>query len=43
LWGPAPLVGQHSRDILTELGYEKETIDSMVTAGVIADAGDLGE
>jgi crotonobetainyl-CoA:carnitine CoA-transferase CaiB-like acyl-CoA transferase len=43
LWGPAPLVGQHSRDILTELGYEKETIDSMVTAGVIADAGDLGQ
>ena len=42
LWGPAPLVGQHSREILAELGYEKSAIDEMVTEGVITDAGGLG-
>ncbi len=42
LWGPAPLVGQHSRDILAELGYEKERIDGLVAAGVVADPGEPG-
>jgi crotonobetainyl-CoA:carnitine CoA-transferase CaiB-like acyl-CoA transferase len=38
LWGPAPLVGQHSREILTELGYEHSHIDELVVAGILADA-----
>jgi crotonobetainyl-CoA:carnitine CoA-transferase CaiB-like acyl-CoA transferase len=38
LRGAAPLVGQHSKQILTELGYEKEAIDDMVAAGFVADA-----
>jgi crotonobetainyl-CoA:carnitine CoA-transferase CaiB-like acyl-CoA transferase len=42
LWGPAPVVGQHSRDILTELGYDKAAIDDMVAAGTVADPGPLG-
>jgi crotonobetainyl-CoA:carnitine CoA-transferase CaiB-like acyl-CoA transferase len=40
LWGPSPLVGQHSREILTELGYQKSTIESMIAAGVVSAAGD---
>jgi crotonobetainyl-CoA:carnitine CoA-transferase CaiB-like acyl-CoA transferase len=42
LWGPAPVVGQHSRDILTELGYDNAAIDDMVAAGTVADPGLLG-
>ncbi len=38
LGGPAPLVGQHSREILTELGYDTPQIDDLVSGGVIADA-----
>jgi crotonobetainyl-CoA:carnitine CoA-transferase CaiB-like acyl-CoA transferase len=40
LWGPSPLVGQHSREILGELGYQKATIDGMIAAGVVDDAGE---
>jgi crotonobetainyl-CoA:carnitine CoA-transferase CaiB-like acyl-CoA transferase len=42
LWGPAPLVGQHSREILTQLGYDKTRIDGMVAAGIVADSSGLG-
>lgn len=38
LWGPAPLVGQHSREILAEVGYDKTEIDELVQAGIVADA-----
>lgn len=31
-----PLLGQHSRDVLAELGYSREAIDTLLEAGVIA-------
>jgi crotonobetainyl-CoA:carnitine CoA-transferase CaiB-like acyl-CoA transferase len=33
--GPAPLLGQHSRDILAELGYPASEIDDMITKGAV--------
>jgi crotonobetainyl-CoA:carnitine CoA-transferase CaiB-like acyl-CoA transferase len=39
LWGPAPVVGQHSREILADLGYQKEEIDDLVAARIVADPG----
>lgn len=32
---PAPILGQHSREILTELGYGQEAIDAMTRDGII--------
>ena len=32
---PAPLMGQHNRDIATRLGYSKTDIDAMVKEGVL--------
>jgi crotonobetainyl-CoA:carnitine CoA-transferase CaiB-like acyl-CoA transferase len=29
--GPAPRVGQHSRDVLRDLGYDDGAIDKMVS------------
>jgi crotonobetainyl-CoA:carnitine CoA-transferase CaiB-like acyl-CoA transferase len=34
---PAPKVGQHSREILLELGYEEEEIREMVASGTTID------
>lgn len=31
----APLLGQHSREVLREAGYEAETIDAMVASGAV--------
>jgi crotonobetainyl-CoA:carnitine CoA-transferase CaiB-like acyl-CoA transferase len=36
LAGPAPIVGQHTREILAELGFEPEAIDALVAAGAAA-------
>jgi crotonobetainyl-CoA:carnitine CoA-transferase CaiB-like acyl-CoA transferase len=33
--GRAPAVGQHSREILADLGYESDEIDRMVAAGTV--------
>jgi crotonobetainyl-CoA:carnitine CoA-transferase CaiB-like acyl-CoA transferase len=33
--GPAPRVGEHSREVLRELGYEEAVIDEMVEAHVV--------
>lgn len=32
---PAPMVGQHSREILTELGYGQEKIDALIQSGAV--------
>jgi len=34
---PAPLVGQHSREILGELGFSSAVIDDMIGRGVVAE------
>ncbi len=33
--GPAPLLGEHSRAILTEAGYGPAEIDSLIARGVV--------
>ena len=32
---PAPLLGQHNREIARELGYPAAEVDAMVAAGVL--------
>ncbi|MNC89554.1 Bile acid-CoA hydrolase [compost metagenome] len=36
-WNPAPKLGQHSVEILREIGYSDADIDSMITGGVTMD------
>jgi len=31
----APVLGQHSREVLSEAGYDAETIDAMISAGAV--------
>lgn len=38
--GPPPLVGQHSRELLREVGYRDGDIDALVGAGVIYEPDD---
>ncbi|SHM73033.1 Crotonobetainyl-CoA:carnitine CoA-transferase CaiB [Roseovarius litoreus] len=33
--GAAPVLGQHSREVLSEAGYDGETIDAMISAGAV--------
>ena len=33
---PAPLLGQHTREVLRESGYSDAEIDAFVAAGVVA-------
>jgi crotonobetainyl-CoA:carnitine CoA-transferase CaiB-like acyl-CoA transferase len=35
----APVVGQHSRDVLREAGYDDETIERLIVAGAVAETG----
>jgi crotonobetainyl-CoA:carnitine CoA-transferase CaiB-like acyl-CoA transferase len=35
---PSPLLGQHSREILAELGYRGEEIDSLIRNGIVKQA-----
>ena len=41
LGGPAPILGQHSRPILIELGYSPSEIDALAESGVIAETAPL--
>ena len=34
---PSPLLGEHSRAILTELGWDNQTIDRLISAGTVAE------
>jgi len=36
---PAPGLGQHTREVLRELGYPSERIDALFAAGVVVEAG----
>jgi crotonobetainyl-CoA:carnitine CoA-transferase CaiB-like acyl-CoA transferase len=40
-WGPPLVIGDHSREILAELGYESARIDQLCASGVVKDASDL--
>jgi crotonobetainyl-CoA:carnitine CoA-transferase CaiB-like acyl-CoA transferase len=33
--GPAPLLGEHSRAILTEAGYDAAAIDDLIARGIV--------
>ena len=33
---PAPLLGQHSAEILRELGYDAQRIEALETSGIVA-------
>jgi crotonobetainyl-CoA:carnitine CoA-transferase CaiB-like acyl-CoA transferase len=33
VWGPPPLVGQHTRSVLTEFGFAEHEIDALLTTG----------
>lgn len=35
--GPAPLVGAHTRDVLSEAGFSAAEIDALTTSGVVSD------
>lgn len=37
--GPAPGIGQHSREILLEAGYAEQEVDRLIEAGVVAESG----
>ncbi|MCC7326072.1 MAG: CoA transferase [Burkholderiales bacterium] len=39
---PAPLLGEHTREVLRECGYGDAEIDAYVAAGVVADGKDGG-
>jgi crotonobetainyl-CoA:carnitine CoA-transferase CaiB-like acyl-CoA transferase len=34
---PSPLLGQHSRSILAELGWNSDAIDEMISSGAVAE------
>jgi crotonobetainyl-CoA:carnitine CoA-transferase CaiB-like acyl-CoA transferase len=36
-WGPAPLLGEHTHEVLSEVGYSDETIAAMHERGCIVD------
>ena len=33
--GPSPRMGEHSRDVLTSMGYDAEKIDALFAAGIV--------
>jgi crotonobetainyl-CoA:carnitine CoA-transferase CaiB-like acyl-CoA transferase len=39
---PAPLLGEHTREVLREYGYADADIDGFVAAGIVEEAGPAG-
>ncbi len=39
---PAPLPGQHSHEVLKEVGYSDDDIDDLLTRGVLRSLGSAG-
>jgi crotonobetainyl-CoA:carnitine CoA-transferase CaiB-like acyl-CoA transferase len=37
IWGPPPLVGQHTREILAEYGYGEADIDTLLASAALFD------
>ena len=35
IWRGVALVGEHTREVLAELGYDPSTIDTLVAEGVV--------
>ena len=35
--GPAPRLGEHSRDVLRDAGYATEAVDALVAAGITSE------
>ena len=40
---PAPLLGEHTRELLRECGYADEEINAFVAAGVVTEPQDMGQ
>jgi formyl-CoA transferase len=40
---PAPLLGQHTREVLMEAGYSVEEVDALVRQKAVIAAGPAGE
>ena len=38
--GPSPRLGEHTREVMTELGLDDSTIDTLHTAGVLKSLDD---
>jgi crotonobetainyl-CoA:carnitine CoA-transferase CaiB-like acyl-CoA transferase len=34
---PSPLLGQHSRDILNQLGWDNTQVDELISSGAVAE------
>ena len=37
---PAPAFGQHTREVLSEIGYQRARIDALVASGAVVQAGE---
>ncbi|MDA1296479.1 MAG: CoA transferase [Chloroflexi bacterium] len=38
IYGPAPLLGQHTREVLSQTGYSEDEIDSLISSGAAGPA-----
>jgi crotonobetainyl-CoA:carnitine CoA-transferase CaiB-like acyl-CoA transferase len=42
IWGPPPLVGQHTREIMLEHGFDEHDVDKLIDAGAVFEEMRLG-
>ena len=35
IWGPPPLVGQHTREIMHEYGFDDDDVDKLIEIGAV--------